>query len=348
MFSIFSLVRAGIKVTDWVMPRAREWHRLRHLNKNEGEAHFQKGNYAEAEKSLALAAAEGEKRKTPLKKKLPVLLHLAEARRKQGKLLEARQTIGSIMVALRNNKSEVSPEYAGCLDMLAKMHQQSGNPPDAQRLYMEALQIEKALPKPDAKNIAIRCQRLAAAHQEGGDLAEAEKLFREAIVLHEGAYGPEHSETGSRLAELGALLETQGHHEKALPLLQRALAIHEKSPGADSPEASSDLEHLAAVYNALGRVDEACERYERALHLKERQVGVKRSELVRMQVNLAKIYIGYSKLGPAQELLRHIIMNGRSDGAEFDEALGLLASLYDRSGRNKEAAELRSRASTVE
>ena len=108
-------------------------------------------------------------------------------------------------------------------------------------------------------------------------------------------------------------------------------------------------EHLAAAYNALGRVDEACERYERALHLKERQVGVKRSELVGMQVNLAKIYIGYSRLGPAQELLRHIIMNGCSDGPEFDEALGLLASLYDRSGRSKEAAEIRSRiASTVE
>ena len=85
-------------------------------------------------------------------------------------------------------------------------------------------------------------------------------------------------------------------------------------------------------------------------------MGVKRSELVAMQVNLAKIYIGYSRLGPAQELLQHIIMNGRSDGVEFDEALKLLASLYDRSGRSKEAAEIRERiisqpppaASTVE
>ena len=186
-------------------------------------------------------------------------------------------------------------------------------------------------------------------HQESGDLASAEKLFRESIALHEGAYGPDHSETGSRLAELGALLESLGQHEQALPLLQRALAIHEKSPGADSPEASRDLEHLAAAYNALGRSDEACERYERALHLKERQVGVKRVELVAMQVNLAKIYIGYSRLGPAQELLQHIIMNGRTDGPEFDEALKLLASLYDRSGRTKDAVEIRSRiACTVE
>ena len=78
-------------------------------------------------------------------------------------------------------------------------------------------------------------------------------------------------------------------------------------------------------------------------------MGVKRVELVAMQVNLAKIYIGYSRLGPAQELLQHIIMNGRTDGPEFDEALKLLASLYDRSGRTKDAVEIRSRiASTVE
>ena len=349
MIGLFRLVRIGIRVTDWVVPRAREWHRVRHLNRTEGESHVQKGNYAEAEKFLTLAAAEGEKRKTPLKKKLPVLFHLAEARRKQGKLPEARQTVGAMMVTLRNNKSEVSPEYARCLDLLAKMHQQSGNPADAQRLYGEALQIERALLKPDAKNIAIRTQRRAAAHLDGGDVAGADKLFRESIALHEGAYGPDHSETGSRLDELGALLQSQGNHQQALPLLQRALAIHEKSPGGDSPEASRDLEHLAAAYHALGRFDEACERYERALHLKERQVGVKRVELVAMQVNLAKIYLGYSRLGPAQELVQHIIMNGRTDDPEFDEALRLLASLYERSGRTKEAAEIRSRiASTVE
>ncbi|MEO8126901.1 MAG: tetratricopeptide repeat protein [Bryobacteraceae bacterium] len=349
MISLYRLVRTGIKVADWVVPRAREWQRLRHLNRTEGEAHFQKGNYAEAEKSLTLAAAEGEKRKTPLTKRLPVLFQLAEAHRKQGKITEARKVIGAVMVTLRQMKLDVSPEYARCLDMLAKMHETAGNMADAQRLYAEALQIEKSLKAPDAKNIASRAQRLASAHQASGDVAGAERLFRESIEFHEKAYGPDHCETGSRFAELGALLQLQGNLEAALPLLQRALAIHEKSPGGDSPEASNDLEHLAAAYHSLGRFDEACERYERALHLKERQVGVKRSQLVAMQVNLAKIYIGYSKLGPAQELLQHILMNGRTGGPEFDEAMQLMAALYDRSGRTKEAAEIRSRiASTVE
>jgi tetratricopeptide (TPR) repeat protein len=356
MISIFRLVRLSIRVTDWVVPRAKEWHRLRHLNRTEGEAHFQKSNFGEAEKYLALAAAEQEKRKTPLKAKLPVLLHLAESRQKQGKFLEARQTIGAIMVTLRQSQAQVSPEYARCLDLLAKIHQQTGNLPDARRLFAEAIQMEQALKTPDLKNIALRSQRLAAACKDAGDLAGAADLYKQSIALHETAYGPDHSETGNRLADLGILVQAEGQHEEALPLLQRALAIHEKSPGADSPEASRDLEHIAAAFNALGRFEEACERYERALHLKERQVGVSRAELVAMQVNLAKIYASSSRFGRAQELLQQIILVGRTPGPEFDEALQLLASLYDRTGRSREAAEIRSRiapqplsaASTVE
>jgi tetratricopeptide (TPR) repeat protein len=343
MVSIFRLVRLSIKVTDWVVPRAKEWHRLRHLNRTEGETHFQKSNFAEAEKYLALAAAEGEKRRTPLKARLPILLHLAEARQRQGKFLEARQTIGAVMVALRQSQGQVCSEYAQCLDMLAKMHQQSGNLPDAQRLFAEAFQLEQSLKPPDLKKIAIRSQRLAAAHQEGSDLATAADLYRESIAIHERAYGPAHFETGNRLADLGSLTQCRGQHEEALPFLQRALAIHEKSPGADSPEAARDLEHIAQACNALGRFEEAGDRYERALHLKERQVGVSRSELVAMQVNLARIYAGSSRPGRAQELLQQIIMAGRNAGPEFDDALELLAAIYDRSGRTKEAAETRAR-----
>jgi tetratricopeptide (TPR) repeat protein len=342
MVSLFRVVRISIKVFDWAKPRVEEWHRRRHFNRNEGEFHFKKGNFAEAEKFLVLAVDEGEKRKNPLKARLPVMLHLAESRYKQNKVLETRQTIGGIMVALRQSpEGQICPEYAVCLDMLAKMHQQSGNAADAQRLYGEALEVEKTLKKPEPKNIALRLSRLATACKEAGDMTQAAELYRQSITLHEKALGPEHQETGNRLADLGILLQGERKFEESLPLLQRALSIHEKSPGPQSPEASRDQEYIAAANNALGNFDDACERYERALHLKERQVGVSRSELFAMQVNLAKIYVGASRPGRAQELLQQIIMVGRTPGPEFDEALHLLASIYDRAGRTKDAAEIR-------
>jgi hypothetical protein len=69
--------------------------------------------------------------------------------------------------------------------------------------------------------------------------------------------------------------------------------------------------------------------------------------LIAMQVNLAKIYIGSSQFGRAQELLQQIILVGRTPGTEFDDALQLLASLYERSGRSKEALEIRSRIASA-
>src|SRR5438132_1312146 len=136
--ALTSFVRISIRVAAWVTPRFKEWKRRRHLNRNEGEAAFQKGNFSEAEKYLVVAAAEGEKRKQPLKTRLPILFQLAESRQKQKKFLEARQTIGAIMVMLRQSpEGQISPEYARCLDMLASMHKQSGNWADAQRLYGE-------------------------------------------------------------------------------------------------------------------------------------------------------------------------------------------------------------------
>ena len=44
---------------------------------------------AEAENPLTLAYSQGEKHKTPLKVLLAILFYSAEARRKQGKILEA-------------------------------------------------------------------------------------------------------------------------------------------------------------------------------------------------------------------------------------------------------------------
>lgn len=182
---------------------------------------------------MALAAAEGEKRKTPLKARLPILLHLAEARWKQGKILEARQTGGAIMVTLRQNKSEVSAEYARCLDMLAKMHQQSGNLPGAQRLYTEALQIERVIKTPDPKNIAIRSQRLAAAHlrfrrarqrparthQTPLPRRRLPHAVREARVL-EDAGGKRSNAAGELIVSLSAPL-TRSAPSKILPMFTR-------------------------------------------------------------------------------------------------------------------------------
>jgi tetratricopeptide (TPR) repeat protein len=339
---------AFLNICGWSWELIAKRNKRRNRFTAEGEQKLQIGNYGEAEKSLALAAEEAESRGAPAENRATILRNMAEAQRKLCKLAEAEQTIRQAMALLPDRTGQGQSQYADCLDVLADVYRDQGNYPRTQTILQEALTLEESLPKPNPELLAKRRQKLALAYHDAGDHAAAGPHFDRALQLHEQTFGPEHSETGRVLSETGAALHKAGDHAEALLRLERALQIHEKTLGADATEVTQDLYYLAVAYEDSGRLDQAAVQYERILMLRRRQVAGNELELAEVFFYLARVYLSLGRMATAEEMAQSaILIMDRKPGLELASTLEILAKIYERSDRGKEAAAANERARSI-
>ena len=322
-------------------PHAKEWHRQRHLNRVEGERHLTARNWTEAEKHLTLALAEC---RHSSKVRLDLLLGLAEAQRKLGKIAEAEQNTKTAIALAASAKNEVL--QSGALDALAEMQLDRKKYSDAEHTLAQIEKLEKSLSKPDHKRLASSARKLGTVLLNSGRPDEAMKAFERAAHLSEKTYGPDHVETANALTELGARHRESGNHAEAQKVLRRSLEIHRKASGIDSHAATEDLFHLAASLEESGDIDGATAEYERVLAVKERQIGGDLVQTAETQAHLAAIYMRAGRTSGARELLTHSIgvLDRKKGGERLEFALETMAALEDLLNRPEQAQRWRDKA----
>ena len=339
-----SIFKKLIRLAAWATPHIQRWHREYNVNRTEGERHLKAGNFSEAEKYLLLAYDDAERRRSGVGRRVELLLQLAEARRKQGRLDDALATAEEAGEEAKS-KGERSSLYAQCLDALSAIYADKGRRAEASEAASQALQIARGLRPANPGLVAQRCRQLAVLQQRNGDSAGAKALLEESIKLYEQAYGPDHPETASRMTELGATLGAEGSHVEALLCLHRALKIHQEMLGPDSPEAVQDLLHIALACHAKGDLEEAARQYERTLRFKEMQVGADKEELLSLLSNMADLYVDLGRYTRAQELLYQTTCLLGRDPQRLAEALEKLGRLYEANSRPADAQKCYARAS---
>jgi len=342
---MFSSFRWSLRLAALAAPHVRVWSLERSRNRNEGERHLRSRNYAEAEKYLTLAVEEADLRRHSVRR-VRFRLELAEAQRKQRKLLEAEH---NVRAALEVTARVSNPSgYVQCLDALAEVFHDSQNFAAMETVLQEGVRIEASMPHPDPIRMARRVHRLGTARHKSGRPGDAVPALEKAVKLHEQVYSEHHLQTADLLAELGAIYRAQENHSDAQRCLRRALRIHERELGHLSEEAVQDLHHLAESLEESGNIDGAAELYERALQLRERTVGGDLDELAEMQFGLAGMYIGWTIYGRARELLAEAIGTfKRAKGPRLAVAYETLAYVEECSGRYPEAVSELARAGKV-
>lgn len=335
MIPITTAFRWSIALAAKAAPHIRAWTMERSLSSTEGERHLRAKNWGEAEKYLAQAVAEADERRHSVRK-VHFRLLLAEAQRKQGKVVEAEQTVRS---ALEHTAKISNPSgYVQCLDALAEVFHDAENFASMEAALEEGIRIESKMPHPEALRMARRVHRLGIARQKSGRAEDAIPALEKAVKLHEELCGEDHLDTARLLSELGRTYRGQGNHEKAQACLRRSLKVHERQLGHDSPEAVCDLHHLAGSLEDSGDLDGAAELFERALALKQRLIGSDLEELADLQFGLAGMYIGWSNYARARELLAEAIGTfRRKKGARLAIAYEMSAHINECCGLYLEA-----------
>lgn len=343
MISVTRLFRLGIRIAAWATPHVKEWHRQRHLNRNEGQRNLEARNWTEAEKYLSQALAE---RRHSASRRVELMLGLAKARRHQHKFSEAEQTVNAAIEAAVQARNQGL--HSNSMEALADLQLDQGRYSEAEATIAEIARMEGAQSKPDHARLAKCSHKLGTALLKSERRAEAMEAFQHATQLSERAFGAEHIETANSLSELGAIYRRQGNHAEAQRHLRRAMHIHRTALGPDSREATQSLYHLAASLEESGDVDGAAEEFERLLALRARQVGADPQETADAQVRLATLYMQAGRPAPARELLTQAIgVLERKGGRRLADALETLASMDERMGRTEDAKRLRERASSL-
>jgi tetratricopeptide (TPR) repeat protein len=150
-----------------------------------------------------------------------------------------------------------SAEYASCLNNLAGVVRAQGRYAEAEALYREALEIDRATIGEGHPDYAIDLNNLANVVKAQGRYAEAEGLYREALEIGRVTIGEGHPNYAIRLSNLALVVEAQGRSAEAEGLYCEALEIDRATIGEGHPDYAIDLGNLAGVLVTQGKPEAA-------------------------------------------------------------------------------------------
>jgi CHAT domain-containing protein len=254
-------------------------------------------------------------------------------------------------VDLSQQARPTHPETAAALIVLGEERWLEGDPLEARRLLMRAVEIAQSSLRPDHPDIAASLKSLAVPVEDLGDLQQARSLRERGLDIAERALGPNHPLVGAQLGDLAISRFDYGDHAGARRLYERALSIFEKRLGPDHSYVPTIVHNLAWLSVILGDFREASRLEERALATWQRTRGPDHP-----YVSLALWTFGstLAEQGRDREAVpmyeRAIRSRERSLGpmsTGVAEVLTSLAASYGRLGQRRKAMEISRRGLSI-
>ena len=168
--------------------------------------------------------------------------------------------------------AQTSTETAHRLNTQGNRLAESGNYPEAQRLYRESIQIWRSMGPEFEGHTAGTLLNLAVALSGDGQRQAASKVFEEALTLHRRALGATHHHTLANMNLAASNYLMLGDAERAEALLQEALPI-ERELYPEDIQMARTLEGLSNLAIRRGQGREALPPAEEALRIAIHSTG---------------------------------------------------------------------------
>jgi tetratricopeptide (TPR) repeat protein len=271
----------------------------------EGEGHWSKGRYRQAEEACRAALALF--RRTLGEEHPETALgynHVAFSLIAQGKAAEAlplhRQALAIRRQALGEGHPDTARSYnnvAGCLHDLGKAQ-------EALPLFRKALEVNRQALGEHHPHTARTYNNVAYCLQAQGKGSEALPLYRKALAIARQALGEGHPVTATGYNNVAACLHDLGKAQEALPLCRKALDIHRQALGEHHPHTARTYNNVAYCLAALGKAAEALPLYRKALAITRQALGESHPDTARSYNKVASCLRGLGKAAEALPLCR--------------------------------------------
>ncbi|MEM7269276.1 MAG: tetratricopeptide repeat protein [Pseudomonadota bacterium] len=233
-----------------------------------------------------------------------------------------------------------SEKHASALNEHALTLNNMGRYEEAEPLYRQAIEIDKATIGEGHPDYATHLNNLAGLLRAMGRYEEAEPLYRQVLDI----LGREHSNYAGGLNNLASLLQAMGRYEEAEPLNRQAIDIGKATIGEGHPEYAVYLNNLAGLLEAIGRYAEAEPLYRQAIDIGKATIGEGHPEYAAYLNNLAGLLEAMGRYAEAEPLYRQAIDIDKAtigEGhPEYAKGLNNLAGLFFVMGRYEEAEPL--------
>ena len=162
--------------------------------------------------------------------------------------------------------AQTPAETAQSLNTQGNRTEESGNYPEAQRLYQESIRIFRSLGPAYEAHAASALLNLAIAMNGEGQRAAATKALEEALAMHRHSLGEKHLRTITNMNLLANNYLMVGDPDRADPIFQQLLPI-ERELYPDDIQTARTLQGLSYGLVRQGRAPEALPLAEEALRI---------------------------------------------------------------------------------
>jgi len=191
---------------------------------------------------------------------------LGTALYRQQRYDEAEELQERALVIRRAVQGSTHPDVGGSLTDLANIALARGELEDAERLYVEALDIRAADSSLSARaNAARTLNNLGALYVELDDFENSRTHYERAIAIRESIYGPDHPSLANSVGGLAVSYEQLGLLEEAEAAHLRALELRLASLGEIHPNVGISYHSIAEFLRRQDREREALDYARRAL-----------------------------------------------------------------------------------
>jgi len=214
----------------------------------------------------------------------------------------------------------------------------------AEKLYLEAKQIQDKVLGREYRGYSATCNSLANIYVSKGQYGKAELLYLEVKQIWEKELGKENPDYANACNSLAVLYSRMGLFEKAEPLFLETKQIREKISGKESSGYTDVCYNLAGLYKFSGQYEKAEPLLIEVKHIEEKVLGKENPDYATTCDGLAILYTSMGLYEKAEPLLLEAKqIQEKSVGKEHPDyvfTIGGLADLYNATGQYEKAEPL--------
>jgi serine/threonine protein kinase/tetratricopeptide (TPR) repeat protein len=216
----------------------------------------------------------------------------------------ALTTLQQTIAACEARGKTDSAAYITGLNNLATIYYHNGNLPDAEKYFLQSVDIQRSAGGQSGRDLCRTLHNLAGLQYSKRDYPAAEKTAREELALARRLYGEDHMDTAEALNSLSTILSARGDLEGSEQAARESLAILTKLLAPDHGEVGDALRKLGTVLLAQRKYDDAEHFLQQACEITDRRVDRADPDSVFAHYSLASLMERRGAYAQAQALLR--------------------------------------------
>jgi tetratricopeptide (TPR) repeat protein len=266
-----------------------------------GKEHFQKGDYAAAQKRFLAALELARDSNGPPSEMAIILGSLGQIHLGQSQLKEAAEYYEQALRVARKSPLE-SRIKATVLVGAATLYTQMRRYDLAETLLQESVGLTRqAFGEQSAQN-ANALKQLGILYGLTGRLPDAEKLLKRALGVQDALANGNAADTAAILSSLASVYTLRGKWGQAEPIFLRSVELMEKTLRADHPDVAPPLDNLAGHYEERRNFRAAESVLRRALNIRLKAFGPDSLPVALSNARLASALAQQNQLNEARTL----------------------------------------------